>query len=86
MALTREVLMPHSAPVDGFSLAYDRSGTGEPVILLHGFPYDVDAYDAVSMRLAAAGRRQSCPTCVDTAPTTFLSAQTTSGCEFSCWL
>jgi pimeloyl-ACP methyl ester carboxylesterase len=30
--------MPRSAPVDGFSLAYDRTGAGTPVILLHGWP------------------------------------------------
>jgi pimeloyl-ACP methyl ester carboxylesterase len=30
--------MPRSAPVDGFSLAYDRVGAGTPVILLHGWP------------------------------------------------
>jgi pimeloyl-ACP methyl ester carboxylesterase len=30
--------MPHSSPVDGFSLAYDRTGEGSPVVLLHGWP------------------------------------------------
>jgi pimeloyl-ACP methyl ester carboxylesterase len=32
--------MPRSAPVDGFRLAYDRSGTGSPLVLLHGWPGD----------------------------------------------
>jgi pimeloyl-ACP methyl ester carboxylesterase len=30
--------MPTSAPVDGFSLAYERTGTGVPAVLLHGWP------------------------------------------------
>jgi pimeloyl-ACP methyl ester carboxylesterase len=30
--------MPRSAPVDGFSLAYDRTGSGPPAVLLHGWP------------------------------------------------
>jgi pimeloyl-ACP methyl ester carboxylesterase len=28
--------MPRSAAVDGFGLAYDRHGAGDPVVLLHG--------------------------------------------------
>ena len=32
--------MVRSAPVDGFSLAYDRHGSGDPVVLLHGWPGD----------------------------------------------
>ena len=36
--------MPQSEPVDGFRLHYDRSGSGEPVILLHGWPGDRTDY------------------------------------------
>jgi pimeloyl-ACP methyl ester carboxylesterase len=30
--------MPRSRPVDGFTLEYDRAGTGPAVVLLHGWP------------------------------------------------
>ena len=44
--------MPRSAPVDGFSLTYDRSGTGEPVVLLHGWPGDRTDYRVLGPALA----------------------------------
>jgi pimeloyl-ACP methyl ester carboxylesterase len=44
--------MPRSAPVDGFRLAYDRHGAGEPVVLLHGWPGDRTDFDAVVPELA----------------------------------
>jgi hypothetical protein len=52
--MIREVPMPRSAPVDGFSLAYDRSGTGEPVVLLHGWPGDRTDYRVLGPALALA--------------------------------
>ena len=36
--------MPKSDAVDGFQLAYDRVGDGEPVVLLHGWPGDRTDY------------------------------------------
>ena len=44
--------MPRSAPVDGFSLAYDRAGAGAPVVLLHGWPGARSDYAAVVPELA----------------------------------
>jgi len=43
-----------SAPVDGFSLAYDRTGNGPPVVLLHGWPGTRSDYRAVVPLLAEA--------------------------------
>jgi pimeloyl-ACP methyl ester carboxylesterase len=45
--------MPRSAAVDGFSLAYDRTGSGPPVVLLHGWPGDRTDWRAVLPRLGA---------------------------------
>ena len=44
--------MPHSSPVDGFSLAYDRTGEGAPVVLLHGWPGGRSDYRLVGPLLA----------------------------------
>lgn len=44
--------MPQSEPVDGFRLAFDRSGSGEPVILLHGWPGDRTDYRVLAPDLA----------------------------------
>jgi len=45
--------MPRSAPVDGFALAYDRHGSGAPVVLLHGWPGDRHDWREVVPRLDA---------------------------------
>src|ERR1700753_1052921 len=52
--MIREAPMPRSVPVDGFSLVYDRSGTGEPVVLLHGWPGDRTDYRVLGPALALA--------------------------------
>lgn len=59
-------------------IAYEESGPadGTPVVLLHGFPYDVRAYDEVASRLAAAGCRAVVPYLRGYGPTRFLSADT----------
>jgi pimeloyl-ACP methyl ester carboxylesterase len=44
--------MSRSAPVDGFALAYDRHGAGDPVVLLHGWPGDRTDFEAVVPLLA----------------------------------
>ena len=59
-------------------VAYLEAGpsNGVPVILLHGFPYDVHAYDAVTQRLAVAGLRCIVPYLRGYGPTRFRSQET----------
>ncbi len=49
---------------------------GAPVILLHGFPYDAHAYEAVAERLAAAGKRCIVPFLRGYGATRFLDPDT----------
>jgi len=60
------------------SVAYEEAGarSGTPVVLLHGFPYDVRAYDDVSRRLADYGCRVIVPYLRGFGPTRFLSPHT----------
>jgi pimeloyl-ACP methyl ester carboxylesterase len=60
------------------SVAYLDSGSrqGAPVILLHGFPYDVHAYDEVTPLLLEAGCRVIVPYLRGYGPTRFLSPTT----------
>jgi pimeloyl-ACP methyl ester carboxylesterase len=60
------------------SVGYEDSGRadGKPVILLHGFPYDVHAYDDVAPLLASAGCRVLAPYLRGYGPTRFLAADT----------
>jgi pimeloyl-ACP methyl ester carboxylesterase len=59
-------------------IAYLETGPmdGDPVVLLHGFPYDVHAYGDVAETLAAAGKRCLVPYLRGYGPTRFLSEQT----------
>ena len=59
-------------------VAYEESGPahGTPVILLHGFPYDVHAYDEVARILAREGLRVIVPYLRGYGPTRFLSDKT----------
>jgi len=58
--------------------AYEEAGPedGPPVILLHGFPYDPRAYDAVVPPLAQAGYRVIVPYLRGYGPTRFHSDET----------
>lgn len=58
------------------SVAYEESGDpgGTPVFLLHGFPYDIHAYDEVAPRLASC--RVITPYLRGYGPTRFLSEAT----------
>ena len=60
------------------SVAYQEFGpaNGSPVLLLHGFPYDVHSYEAVAPALAAAGHRVLVPFLRGYGATRFLSPAT----------
>ncbi|MBV9820574.1 MAG: alpha/beta hydrolase [Solirubrobacterales bacterium] len=42
-----------SSPIEGFALAYDRAGAGDPVVLLHGWPGDRHDWREVAAALAS---------------------------------
>jgi pimeloyl-ACP methyl ester carboxylesterase len=62
-----------TARIAALDIAYEDSGPvdGRPVILLHGFPDDVHAYDDVAPPLAAAGWRVIVPYLRGYGPTRF---------------
>ena len=66
--MTLTVLTP------GLEIAYEAHGDprGFPVVLLHGFPDDVRAWDEVAPALAAAGHRVLVPYLRGYGPTRFL--------------
>ncbi|MGE0496509.1 MAG: alpha/beta fold hydrolase [Ramlibacter sp.] len=68
----------HHITAGPLSIACAESGpaNGPPVFLMHGFPYDIHAYEAVAPRLAAAGCRVLVPYLRGFGPTRFLSEAT----------
>ncbi len=60
------------------AVAYEDIGptSGPPVVLLHGFPYDIHAYGEVAPLLASEGCRVITPYLRGYGPTRFLSADT----------
>ena len=63
-----------SVRTPSLEIAYEEQGPsdGAPVILLHGFPDDVRAWDGVAAPLAAEGRRVLVPYLRGYGPTRFL--------------
>ncbi|MFM9916485.1 MAG: alpha/beta fold hydrolase [Rhizobacter sp.] len=68
----------HHIPAGALNVAYHPAGPadGPPVVLLHGFPYDIHAYADVALRLAAQGCRVIVPYLRGFGATRFLSADT----------
>ncbi|WP_025126313.1 alpha/beta fold hydrolase [Pseudomonas sp. PH1b] len=67
----------HHVQTPSLNIAYEQHGPlgGEPVILLHGFPYDPRAYDEIAPPLAELGYRVIVPYLRGYGPTRFASAQ-----------
>jgi len=76
--MTLQATSSRSVRTDVLEIAYQESGSpgGWPVVLSHGFPYDVHAYDQVVPTLAAAGARVIIPYLRGFGPTRFLSPAT----------
>ncbi|MDX7951456.1 alpha/beta hydrolase [Lichenihabitans sp. Uapishka_5] len=68
----------HTVDTDTLRIGYRALGPDEgwPVVLSHGFPYDVHAYDEVAPRLVKAGARVIMPYLRGFGPTRFLSDAT----------
>ena len=65
----------HSVTTSSLHIFYEQTGpdSGEPVILLHGFPYDVRAYDDTLERLVSENRRLIVPYMRGFGPTQYRS-------------
>src|SRR4029450_9568666 len=77
-ASTKEIHMPTGLTVrtPTLEIAYEPHGeaSGFPIVLLHGFPDDVRAWDAVAPPLVAAGCRVLVPYLRGYGPARFLAA------------
>ena len=71
------------AKTDQLLITYEARGPedGKPVLLLHGWPDDVRAWDAVAPALADAGHRVIVPFLRGFGPTTFREASTPRTCQ-----
>lgn len=49
--------MPHATASDGTELYYKDWGSGDPVVLLHGWPLTGDTFDDAAIALVEAGKR-----------------------------
>ena len=67
----------HTAATPALEVAYEQTGpdSGEPILLLHGFPYDVRQYDDVRDRIASSTRRLIVPWLRGFGPTRYRSDQ-----------
>jgi pimeloyl-ACP methyl ester carboxylesterase len=65
----------HTIETPALHAAYEQTGpdAGEPILLLHGFPYDVRQFDEVRDRLAAKDRRILVPYSRGFGPTLYQS-------------
>lgn len=68
----------NTATTKTLNIAYLQYGHSEgwPVVLLHGFPYDIHAFDAVAPILASQGARVIVPYLRGFGPTRFISDST----------
>jgi len=65
-----------TAETSTLSIAYEESGQGFPILLLHGFPDDAHAFDDVVPPLVKAGYRAIVPYLRGYGPTRFREAST----------
>ena len=76
--MTSEVAQLKQVRAGALDVAYAEAGPadGPPVLLLHGWPYDIHAFDQVAAILAAKGYRVIAPYMRGFGGTRFLSADT----------